>query len=63
MIFCFLSKGISCATEGPPRDGNECGPYSADCWRNENLPYRGLGEGGVVRISVIADQVLYHDQT
>ena len=37
--------------------------YSADCWRNENLPYRGWGEGGVVRISVIADQVLYHDQT
>ena len=25
----------------------------------KNLPYRGWGEGGIVRISVIADQVLY----
>lgn len=25
----------------------------------KNLPYQGWGEGGIVRISVIADQVLY----
>ena len=59
--FVLLAKKRAAQHKGY-LDGNDCGPYSANYWRNEKSTLLGLGGKGRCQnmyISIIADQVLY----